>query len=302
MNISFRSCVEKAARRHGLPLDIVLGIIETESGGDYRAIRYEPHYRWLVDFSHPSVSAATETMQQKTSWGPMQVMGAVAREHGFEGPFLSALCEPAVGVEYGCRLLARLIRLYRGTVADAVSAYNQGSAKKNVETGEYRNQQYVDKVMAAADRHMQRDAQLEREKDMSVFSVLKGIAGTALKVGRIALPIIRALRASSEEVDQVCDQVEDVIDGAGEAADDFFDRNMSKINALEEFAVEGQEALAELEGLCGDIRRASQVETPDMITPEEGKRIAARLPILKDRFKALVTKAAETEDLVTKMA
>jgi len=36
----------------------------------------------------------------------MQVMGQVAREHGFEGKFLSALCDPALGLDIGCAALA----------------------------------------------------------------------------------------------------------------------------------------------------------------------------------------------------
>jgi len=31
----------------------------------------------------------------------MQVMGQVAREHEFVGKFLSALCDPALGIEIG---------------------------------------------------------------------------------------------------------------------------------------------------------------------------------------------------------
>jgi hypothetical protein len=36
----------------------------------------------------------------------MQVMGQVAREHGFNEKFLSAMCEPALGVSIGCEVLA----------------------------------------------------------------------------------------------------------------------------------------------------------------------------------------------------
>jgi hypothetical protein len=36
----------------------------------------------------------------------MQVMGQVAREHGFNEKFLSAMCEPELGVSTGCEVLA----------------------------------------------------------------------------------------------------------------------------------------------------------------------------------------------------
>ena len=68
-----------------------------------------------------------------------QVMGANAREHGFRGVFFTDLCEPEIGLEFGCRFLAKL--LSRNSVEDAVSAYNWGHpSTQNFET-------YVQPVM-----------------------------------------------------------------------------------------------------------------------------------------------------------
>jgi hypothetical protein len=44
----------------------------------------------------------------------MQVMGQVAREHGFapaEHPFLSELCDPEQGIDVGCRVLSAKLAL-----------------------------------------------------------------------------------------------------------------------------------------------------------------------------------------------
>lgn len=43
----------------------------------------------------------------------MQVMGAVARERGFMGRFLSQLCDPPVGIEIGCRHLGAYLKKYK---------------------------------------------------------------------------------------------------------------------------------------------------------------------------------------------
>jgi soluble lytic murein transglycosylase-like protein len=58
----------------------------------------------------------------------MQVMGQLAREHGFTGKFLSELCDPATGIEYGCRVLDMKLEHNSGNMVTALLAYNGGSA------------------------------------------------------------------------------------------------------------------------------------------------------------------------------
>jgi soluble lytic murein transglycosylase-like protein len=143
------AAVVTAANRHGLDPCVLAAVVWKESSGDPNAIRHEPHYRWLwdvwegkpfrrvtpdeaaqsrapEDFRGPTgASDATEWAAQRTSWGLCQVMGAVARERGYKGTFLSALCDADLGAEYGARHLALLLR--RWELADALSAYNAGS-------------------------------------------------------------------------------------------------------------------------------------------------------------------------------
>lgn len=137
------------AKEFAIPEGLLRAIVKTESSGDPFAIRYEPHYRWLYraeEFANKFyVSVPTEEKAQKTSWGLMQVMGAVAREKGFRGRFLSELCDPEVGLEYGCKHLKGFYNRY-GNWKDAIASYNAGSPRKK-DDGTYVNQYYVDKVM-----------------------------------------------------------------------------------------------------------------------------------------------------------
>ena len=126
------SVISAAAGRHGLDPVVLAALVWKESSGNPHAIRHEPGYRWLwdvfnwkpfrrleveemfrsappADFRGPTgASAPTEWAAQRTSWGATQIMGAVARERGFRGAFLSEL-------------------LRRWELADALSAYNAGA-------------------------------------------------------------------------------------------------------------------------------------------------------------------------------
>lgn len=127
---------------------LVASIITVESAGNPYAIRYEPHYKWVLQpvtayAEKAGVSYETELISQKTSWGIMQVMGAVCRENGYLGP-LPKLTDPEEGMTQGCTVLKKLFERY-DTTQDVVSAYNAGSVRRT-EGGFYGNQRYVDKV------------------------------------------------------------------------------------------------------------------------------------------------------------
>jgi soluble lytic murein transglycosylase-like protein len=141
-----KDLIKKYADKYEIPFKLLLNMVHAESGGNPFAVRYEDHYRWLIkplDKYH--WHAETEKIGQKTSWGLLQVMGAVARERGFKGRYLAQLCDPEEGLKYGCKHLKWNYNRYNNWY-DAVSAYNQGSNRKNSE-GNYQNQSYVDKVM-----------------------------------------------------------------------------------------------------------------------------------------------------------
>jgi hypothetical protein len=57
----------------------------------------------------------------------MQVMGQVAREHGFDGRFLTALCDPETGLDIGCTVLAAKLAAANGDTARALQLWNGGA-------------------------------------------------------------------------------------------------------------------------------------------------------------------------------
>ena len=170
---ALREAVRTESQRRRVPVQLVYAICRIESSNDPFAWRVEPPYRYLVnvmtgqpfralsaaeiaserapaDFPyHRALSSRdTEWWGQQASWGPMQVMGAVAREYGFDGPF-PMLCGFA-GLRYGIQHLARLRDAFLGEHGweGVVAAYNAGSPRRAA-GGEWVNHRYVAHVVAA---------------------------------------------------------------------------------------------------------------------------------------------------------
>jgi soluble lytic murein transglycosylase-like protein len=121
-----------AAVIHGLAPELVCAICEQESGWNPWAVRYEPAFyeRYISPLADSRAVTPTEASARAFSWGLMQVMGQVAREQGFAGSMLAELCEPKVGLEIGCSVLARKLALAKGDVARALLLWNGGSDKE----------------------------------------------------------------------------------------------------------------------------------------------------------------------------
>lgn len=130
--------------------ELLLAILEVESSNGKNLMREEPQYKWLHKPKEWAkkfgLSEEIEIDQQKKSYGPLQIMGATARELGFEGDDLYEL-RGREGIRYGIRYFRKQKKRYSNWM-DAVAAYNAGSAKKKKD-GTYENQQYVDKVVRA---------------------------------------------------------------------------------------------------------------------------------------------------------
>jgi len=138
--------IKDAAAFRKLPWELVYAICQVESSLNPLATRHEPHYRWLVGDN--DAMDPLERRDQMTSWGLMQVMGAVARELGHRGP-LADLLTPATGLFYGCLHLRRFRAKY-DLWPDVIAAYNAGSPRRVAgHVGPYINQSYVDKVLSA---------------------------------------------------------------------------------------------------------------------------------------------------------
>lgn len=121
--------VRQAAEKHNLPAGVLLGMAERESNFDTFAIRYEPGF--LLRYVMPEYRAGkldvSETYARAFSWGIFQCMGQTARELGFEGKYLTELCDPPVGIEFGCRKLADCLKRAGGNIDKALEMFNGGS-------------------------------------------------------------------------------------------------------------------------------------------------------------------------------
>ncbi len=117
------------AAEHELEPALVCAVIEQESAWNPWAVRYEPGFlsRYIAPLYTAGKLSATEAYTRSMSWGLMQVMGQVAREFGFETDSLPELCDPATGIEFGCRVLAKRMARARGDVSAALLAWNGGA-------------------------------------------------------------------------------------------------------------------------------------------------------------------------------
>lgn len=139
--------IEDVALDQNVPPNLLGAIVQTESGGNRYAARFEPHYKYIFETKKNAqdnqITETTETMLQMTSFGLCQLMGAVAREHGLTGS-LFQLLDPRINLTYACKHFKRLAGRYKER-DDIIAAYNAGSPIKDM-TGKYKNQAYVDKI------------------------------------------------------------------------------------------------------------------------------------------------------------
>jgi soluble lytic murein transglycosylase-like protein len=135
----------EAARFHNLWPELVCAVIEQESSWDRWALRYEPAFfkRYIEpQLARGDALSETEARARAFSWGLMQVMGQVAREHGFRGRSLAELCNPETGLDVGCHVLAAKLAAAEGNVPHALLLWNGGGDRG-----------YPDAVLARAHRY-----------------------------------------------------------------------------------------------------------------------------------------------------
>jgi hypothetical protein len=127
------------------------------------------------------------------------------------------------------------------------------------------------------------------------FGRAYGVVKIGVGIGRQMLPFVRAAREVVPQVDQYLDQFEAKIVEGEQAADDFLDRNLPTLNAMEGFYAE-----LEVVGRTGRefteyAISASQTVTPDALEPAEVQELVRLLNAHRLAVQALATKVQETE-------
>lgn len=119
-----RALAAKYGAKYNIPTELVCAVIEQESGWNPWAIRFEPAFE--ERYVRPLGLNPTQTVERSISWGPMQLMGQVARELGFIGN-IPELCDPDTGVDWGCKKLRQCLDRAKGDEIQALLYWNGGS-------------------------------------------------------------------------------------------------------------------------------------------------------------------------------
>jgi soluble lytic murein transglycosylase-like protein len=119
----------QAAAAQSLDPALVCAVVEQESSWIPWSMRYEPAFfaKYVAPLFTNNKISASEAYARGFSWGLMQVMGQVARETGFDGLFLSALCDPEQGLAIGCKVLRKKLDAMAGEPTRGLLAWNGGS-------------------------------------------------------------------------------------------------------------------------------------------------------------------------------
>ena len=115
----------------------------------------------------------------------------------------------------------------------------------------------------------------------SVGGVIGKVIGVAGTVIAVAKPIVYALKDAIPEVGKALGFIQDKLEAGQVEADDFLDRNLPVINALEAVSARGVDVMDRLHTISVKLRVYSQEQTPDRITEDEAADLI-------QEFKALV--------------
>lgn len=122
-----KNLTAKYAVKYLIDNALICALIEHESDGwKMYAIRFEPGF-YSKYIEQLKGLTATEAYARSFSWGLMQIMGQTARELGFQGKFLAELCDPDIGIDYGCKKLRHCLDRHPNDEKAALLEYNGGS-------------------------------------------------------------------------------------------------------------------------------------------------------------------------------
>ena len=120
------------AKQTGVPAALILAVIQQESGGNPKAVRYEAGYeqRYSNRCNEIARSAHLKTAEVATSYGRMQLMLPLAWGYLSAADKLSpiqALYDPDKNIRYGAAHLAALIKgrpITAAVIRDVAGKYN----------------------------------------------------------------------------------------------------------------------------------------------------------------------------------
>lgn len=138
--------VDKYSKKEGIEKALIKAIIKKESSFWPFAIKEEMFLKKAPWYVRTLNRLGYINNYQFCSYGFMQVLYGIAKSYGFKGyPF--DLFDPDNNIKYGVMHLKWLFKRYKDKddIKDVISAYNQGSNKKD-DNGDYCNKQYVDHV------------------------------------------------------------------------------------------------------------------------------------------------------------
>lgn len=147
-NEEIKGLIESYSQKYDIDINLILAIVKKESAFNVLASRAERDYKYLFNVGYfaglNKTTIYTEQCLQSKSWGLMQIMGGVARELGHRTSMFELLI-PELNLDYGCKHFSKFLKKL-GTQENAISAYNQGSPRRNAD-GKFKNQKYVDDVL-----------------------------------------------------------------------------------------------------------------------------------------------------------
>jgi soluble lytic murein transglycosylase-like protein len=155
MRDTYLAIIDDKAKQYGVDSALVKAIVEVESSWVETAFRfekslYEKYIQKPDSFKVvPPETIDTTLVLLSSSIGLMQILGSTAKSIGFNQR-LSALFNPEVNVDVGCRYLAMLWKNYYSKygIKGVISAYNGGKPLVK-DDWTFVNQDYIDKVLLA---------------------------------------------------------------------------------------------------------------------------------------------------------
>ena len=136
---------------------------------------------------------------------------------------------------------------------------------------------------------------------MGILDKLKNVAKAALRIGNIVVPVLRGLGEMVPELGNLFAKVDEVVEDGGVEADNFLDRNLAELGEGKEFFLDLQTFAAQGAFTCDLLIRASQVDTPDLITVAEAEEILKATDRLRELGVAVVENNEGLEDRLLAM-